>query len=153
MHRFLVGTLGTAIVLFYAIGSVSLVASDSEWYDSLQKPFWQPPGFVFGAIWPYNFTVLILATWVVATRLSTVHHWVWLASLTLSVAAALTWAQLFYGPHAFLASGLALLAASLLTVPLLVLSFRASHALGFAVLPYQVWLLLATSLAFGYAAQ
>jgi len=38
-----------------------------------------------------------------------------------------------------------------LTIPLTVLTFRTSVPLGFALMPYQVWLAVATSLAFGYA--
>jgi tryptophan-rich sensory protein len=38
-----------------------------------------------------------------------------------------------------------------LTIPLTVISFRASVPLGLAFLPYQLWLAVATSLAFGYA--
>jgi tryptophan-rich sensory protein len=34
-----------------------------------------------------------------------------------------------------------------------IITFRASMPLGFALLPYQVWLALATSLAFGYASR
>jgi tryptophan-rich sensory protein len=78
---------------------------------------------------------------------------VWIASLALSVVAALSWAYLFYVPHSLYASGFALSVATLLTVPLVVITFRASMPLGFALLPYQVWLALATSLAFGYASR
>ncbi|MFZ9533077.1 MAG: tryptophan-rich sensory protein, partial [Ilumatobacteraceae bacterium] len=80
-------------------------------------------------------------------------HVVWLASLALSVAAALFWAYLFYVPHSLLASGFALTAATMLTLPLVVLAFRTSVPLGLALLPYQLWLAVATSLAFGYAAR
>jgi len=72
-------------------------------------------------------------------------------SLALSVAAALAWAWLFNVPHSLTASGFALTAATLLTIPLTVLAFRASVPLGLAFLPYQLWLAVATSLAFGYA--
>jgi len=34
-----------------------------------------------------------------------------------------------------------------------VLAFRASVPLGFALMPYQVWLAVATTLAFGYASR
>ena len=67
--------------------------------------------------------------------------------------AALTWAWLFYGPHSFFASGLALVTATVLTIPLLVIAFRVSPVLGIAFLPYQLWLAVAASLAFGYAAK
>lgn len=153
MNRVIVGVLGTAITAIYAVSSGQLVATDTQWYRSLPKPAWQPPGIVVGLIWPYNFAMLIAATWIVANRLSNTHHLVWLASLTLSVAAALAWAWLFFKQHLLFASAAALVFATLFAIPLLVISFRASPALGFAFLPYQLWLALATSLAFGYAAQ
>jgi tryptophan-rich sensory protein len=153
MSRNLVGVLGTIIIAMYAIGSGRMVATDAEWYRSLPRPAWQPPSSVFGIIWPYNFAMLITATWLVASRLSNTNQLVWLISLALSVVFALTWAWLFYGPHLLLASGFALVLATAFTIPLLVIAFRASPILGFAFLPYQLWLAVATSLAFGYAAK
>ena len=153
MTRIAVGILGTALIAIYAIGSGRLVATDTQWYRSLSKPAWQPPGIVVGLIWPYNFAMLIVATWVVANRLSSTHQLVWLISLALSVSAALSWAWLFFTPHSLLASAVALVLATLFTLPLLVISFRASFALGIAFVPYQLWLALATSLAFGYSSQ
>lgn len=152
MNRNLVGVFGTVIVAIYVIGSGRMVATDAEWYRSLPRPAWQPPSGVFGIIWPYNFAMLVTATWLVANRLSSGNQVVWLISLALSVVAALTWAWLFYGPHLLLASGFALVLATLFTIPLLVIAFRVSPVLGFAFLPYQLWLAVATSLAFGYAA-
>ena len=153
MTRALVGGVSTAIVIAYAIGAGRWVSTDANWYRSLTKPPWQPPDVVFGLIWPYNFVMLAVAGWAVAARESRTEHVVWLASLALSVVAALTWAYLFYVPHSLIASGFALTAATLLTLPLVVLTFQASTPLGLALLPYQVWLAVATSLAFGYASR
>ena len=153
MSRNIVGILGTTIVAVYAIVSGRWVSTDAQWYQSLPRPAWQPPGFVFGIIWPYNFVMLIVATWIVASRLSNTSKLIWLISLTLSVIAALTWARLFYVPHSLLASAFALVLATLFTIPLLIIAFRASRLLGFAFLPYQLWIAIATSLAFAYAAQ
>ena len=153
MSRNVVGVLGTVIIAIYAIGSGRLVATDAEWYRSLPRPAWQPPSSVFGIIWPYNFAMLVVATWLVAGRLSTANQMIWLLSLALSVTAALTWAWLFYVPHSLLASGFALVLATVFTVPLLVIAFRVSPVLGLAFLPYQLWIAVATSLAFSYASQ
>ena len=153
MSRNVVGVLGTFIVAIYVIGSGRLVATDAEWYRSLPRPAWQPPSSVFGIIWPYNFAMLVVATWLVAGRLSTANQMIWLLSLALSVTAALTWAWLFYVPHSLLASGFALVLATVFTVPLLVIAFRVSPVLGLAFLPYQLWIAIATSLAFSYASQ
>ena len=150
MSRNVVGVLGTVIIAIYIIGSSRWVATDAQWYRSLPRPAWQPPSSVFGIIWPYNFAMLVVATWLVANQLSTENQMIWLLSLTLSVIAALTWAWLFYGPHLLLASGFALVLATVFTIPLLVIAFRVSPVLGIAFLPYQLWLAVATSLAFGY---
>ena len=153
MKHTVVGIIGTAFVAIYAICSGRWVSTDAEWYRSLPRLAWQPPSSVFGIIWPYNFAMLITATWLVASRLSNTNQVVWLISLALSVVSALTWAWLFYGPHLLLASGFALILATVFTIPLLVIAFRVSPVLGFAFLPYQLWLAVATSLAFGYAAK
>ena len=112
MSRNVVGVLGTVIIAIYVIGSGRMVATDAEWYRSLPRPSWQPPSSVFGIIWPYNFAMLVTATWLVTSRLSTGNQMIWLLSLALSVTAALTWAWLFYGPHLLLASGFALVLAT-----------------------------------------
>ncbi|MDA2956560.1 MAG: tryptophan-rich sensory protein [Actinomycetota bacterium] len=153
MTRALVGGVSTTIVVAYAIGAGRWVSTDANWYRSLTKPPWQPPDVVFGLIWPYNFVMLAVAGWAVAGRESRTEHVVWLASLALSVVAALTWAYLFYVPHSLFVSGFALTAATLLTLPLVVLTFQASTPLGLALVPYQLWLAVATSLAFGYASR
>jgi tryptophan-rich sensory protein len=153
MSRNIIGILGTAIIAVYIFGSGRLVTTDQQWYRSLPKPAWQPPSIVIGLIWPYNFALLITATWIVANRLSSTQQLVWLISLALSVAAALVWAWLFFKLHSLPASAVALVFASLFTIPLLVISFRASPALGIVFVPYQLWLAVATSLAFSYASQ
>ncbi|MGA1419207.1 MAG: TspO/MBR family protein [Ilumatobacteraceae bacterium] len=153
MTRGLVGGLGTIIVLIYAVGAGRWVSTDAGWYRSLERPPWQPPDVVFGLIWPYNFVMLGVASWFVAGREQRTDQVVWLVSLALSVVAALTWAYQFYVPHALTTAGFALTAATLLTLPLIVVAVRVSLLLGVALVPYQLWLAVATSLAFGYASR
>ena len=153
MMRGLVGGVSTLIVLVYAIGAGRWVSSDPGWYRSLTRPPWQPPDVVFGLIWPYNFVMLGVAGWMVAAREQRTEQTIWIVSLALSVAAALTWAYQFYVPHALTTAGYALAAATLLTVPLVVVGFRTTTWLGVALVPYLLWLAIATSLAFGYASR
>ena len=153
MTRGLVSTASTIIVIIDIVGAGRWVATDADWYRSLNSPAWQPPDFIFGLIWPYNFAMLIVAGFVVASRDSQTEQIIWLASLALSVTAALLWAWLFYVPHSLQASGFALGAATLLTLPLVVVAFRASPLLGLALVPYQILVAIATSLAFSYAAR
>ena len=153
MTRATVGVVSIALVVVYAIGAGRWVSSDAGWYRSLTRPPWQPPDVVFGLIWPYNFVMLGVAGWLVAGRSPRNEQIAWITCLALSIVAALVWTWLFYVPHELRASGFALAAATLLTVPLVVIAVRASAPVGTALVVYLGWLAVATSLAFGYASR
>lgn len=143
--------IGIALVLIYAIGSGIWVSSADSWYRSLNSPSWQPPDWVFGVIWPYNFVVLGLTAFLVGQRLSKATTITWLAFLAVSVLSALTWAFLFYQPHHLKAAAACLVMAALLNIPVILVAFKASPGVGIALIPYQIWLLLAAGLSIEYA--
>lgn len=141
----------TALVVGYIVGSGLWVTTGDAWYRSLEQPPWQPPGAVFGIIWPYNFAVLIAAGIAVALYGSPVARTVWLVGLALSVAAALAWARLFFTSHSLWPAAIALIAAAVLTVPIVVAAWNTRTWAGAILLPYNVWVALAASLSVGYA--
>jgi tryptophan-rich sensory protein len=104
-------------------------------------------------IWPYNFAVLGIASYQVSRSLTRIESITWLVFFGLSIAAALTWAYQFYVPHNFLFASIALTSAAVLTLPVLLLAFRASMAMGLLLVPYQIWVAIAASLAWGYLAK
>jgi tryptophan-rich sensory protein len=128
-----------------------LVTSGDDWYRSLKQPPWQPPSAVIGIIWPYNFAVLIAAGIAVALSGSLAARTVWLVGLALSVAASLAWARLFFASHSLWPSALALIAAAVLTVPIVVAAWNTRTWAGAILLPYNVWMAVAASLSVGYA--
>jgi tryptophan-rich sensory protein len=149
--RLFAALASTALVLGYAVGSGLWVSSGDGWYRSLVRPSWQPPDAVFGLIWPYNFLVLGITGWIVANRGSTADRTAWLCSLAVGVAGALAWARLFYVSHSLWPAAAALAVAAVLAWPLVVVAWRAAPVLGLALVPYAVWVAVATSLAAGYA--
>ena len=148
--RTIAAALGIAILLVYIIGSGLWVNTGDSWYANLSKPSWQPPSFIFGLIWPYNFIVIGIASVLVAQRASKTVTTIYLSLFALSVIAALTWAFQFYRPHNFLASAIALTATAVLTIPLTYIIFTISLPMAIAYLPYQVWVAVAASLSWGY---
>jgi tryptophan-rich sensory protein len=143
--------LGIALVFIYAIGSGVWVSTSPGWYSTLVRPPWQPPDFVFGIIWPYNFVMLGIAAFNVAQSLNRNQTLVWLGFFAASVAAALTWAYQFYVPHNLTVAAIALVLAALLTLPVLYLTFKASLLVGLLLVPYQIWVIIASTLAWGYS--
>jgi len=151
--KLITAAIGILFVFIYAFGSGIWVSSSPGWYASLNRPPWQPPSSIFGLIWPYNFIVLGIASYQVAKSLTRIENITWLVFLGLSIVAALIWAYQFYVPHNFLIASIALTSTAILTIPLLFLTFRASITMGLFLLPYQIWVAIAASLAWGYLAR
>ena len=149
--KFVAAVLGIVLVLIYAFGSGVWVSSSPGWYASLNRPPWQPPAFIFGLIWPYNFIMLGVAAFNVAQSLNRIQTISWLVLFALSITAALTWAYQFYVPHNLTFAAIALGVAALLTIPVLYLTFKASLLVGILLIPYQLWVVIATTLAWGYS--
>ncbi len=149
--RVLASVAAVALVVVYAAGSGVWVSANPGWYAGLTRPAWQPPDIVFGLIWPYNFVALAVVGVIVAQRGTPGLVGAWLAVAAASVVCALAWAYLFYVPHQLTASAIALAGAAGLTVVLVALTARATPGGALALLPYLIWVGVATSLAVGYA--
>jgi benzodiazapine receptor len=141
---------GISLVIIYAIGSGIWVSTGDGWYQSLNAPSWQPPDWVFGVIWPYNFVVLGIASFLVSQRLTKTSIAVWLVFFAASVACALLWAYQFYQPHNLGIASIALSSAALLTIPLMAVAHQASLPIFLALLPYQGWVITASFLSWSY---
>jgi len=143
-----VGIVG--VVAVYAGFSARWTADGSRWYSSLPRPSWQPPDVVFGVIWPLNFVALVVSGVAVALQSQPGDSLRWLALLAASVALALGWAHEFYVPHRLGRAAWLLAGAAVLTWLLVVVTARAVPWAGWVLVPYALWLTVATSLAVGY---
>ena len=144
--------IGLVLLVIYMVGSGIWVSTNDGWYRSLNAPSWQPPDWVFGVIWPYNFLMIAVSIFQVA-KASPTTRLVYLIAFGLSVVAALTWANQFYVSHNLYVAAFALLCVPLLTLFVTALTFRSSILVGFLLLPYQVWVSIATLLSFSYASK
>ena len=149
--KLVASSIGVAIVLIYVVGSGLWVNTGDGWYRGLNQPAWQPPDFIFGIIWPYNFIVLGYAAVIVSNRLGAALVATYLIVFAISVACALTWAFQFYRPHNLEAASTALTCVAVLTIALVVIASRASWPLAFALMPYQIWVSIASFLSWSYA--
>ena len=144
------GIIGIVLVFIYAIGAGRWTTTGSSWYRSLNAPSWQPPDFIFGIIWPYNFVILGVAAVTVANQLTTPKTITYLSIFALSIICALTWSYQFYGPHNLSLATAALVATAVLTIPMLYLIYQASVGVFIATLPYQIWVIIASYLSYTY---
>lgn len=128
-----------------AIGGIfSSKGVPSDWYQGLEKAPWTPPGWVFGFAWTaimICFSIYMAYVWPgVENKMSLIG--LYLAQWLLNVA----WNPSFFYYHQV---GPALLIISLLTVVIacmLILYWGELAYRSALILPYLVWLVIATSL-------
>lgn len=140
------------ILNFAALGLGSYLMNGgvvSEWYSNLNKAPWTPPGWVFGAAWTsimicfaiYMAYVLELSQSPKSVIVLYVIQWI------LNV----SWNPVFFDFHL---TGFALVLIILLTFLVIYFAFKYYSILGLKsllILPYAVWLIIATSLnAYAY---
>ena len=148
--KLILSAIGIGLVFIYALGSGLWVNTGDNWYRSLTAPAWQPPDFIFGLIWPYNFIVLGIAAYTVANKLSTATALIYLSIFAISIICALTWAYQFYRPHNLSVAAIALALTAITTLPMLFIIYQASIGLFIAVIPYQLWVVTASFLSYNY---
>lgn len=142
--------VAVAIVIVYAVGSGRYVSTNSAWYFSLNAPPWQPPNAVFGLAWTYNFLALAVVGVLLALRAEARTVVAYLTVFAVSVVLALAWSYLFYVPHQLVAAAIALSLCAIATIPMVVIAFSQQQLLGWLLIPYQAWLVIASSLSWGY---
>jgi tryptophan-rich sensory protein len=118
-----------------------------DWYASLAKPAWTPPGALFAPVWTALYLAMGIAAWMVWRRGGRSRAPA-LALYLVQLALNALWSYLFFGLHrpglAFL--DIALLWAAILSV--LFLFWRVKAVAGALILPYLLWVSFAACLNF-----
>lgn len=145
------GTAGGALAVFLVLciggGAASgLATPPGEWYASIAKPSWTPPGWLFGPVWTALYAMMGVAAWLLWRRRADRTARRALACFAVQLALNFAWTPAFFGlrsPGLALAIIVALLGAIAATV---VASWRASRAAAWLLVPYLAWVGFATAL-------
>ena len=136
-------------VLFLVIGGIissSVNSSLNVWYNSLNKPFLNPPNFVFMPIWTLLYISLAVFIWMIDRQpqnplvIQAKKLFVWQLVLNF------LWTPIFFGMQNILAGLIVLLIIDFLVFRLINISYQISKVATLIILPYFCWLLFATYL-------
>jgi tryptophan-rich sensory protein len=119
-----------------------------EWYASLKKPSWNPPGWVFGPVWAALYTMMAVAAWLVWRRGGFAAQRRSLGVFLVQLALNAAWTPLFFGLHQ---PGLAFAEIVLLWLAIVatITVFRpVSSAAAWLLAPYLAWVSFAATLNF-----
>jgi tryptophan-rich sensory protein len=114
-----------------------------EWYAQLEKPFFNPPGWLFGPVWSALYVLIGVAGWLVWRRArGSLPVKLWWAQLILNF----SWTPVFFAAHqigAALAIVIALLA---VIVAFVATAWRRDRAAAWLFVPYAAWVTFASLL-------
>jgi len=141
------GALALFLVACIGGGAASgLATPPGEWYASLAKPAWTPPGWVFGPAWTLLYMLMALAAWQVWRRRAATDVRMPLALFAMQLALNLAWTPIFFGMQR---PGLALVEIVLMLAMILATTasfVRVSRTATLLMLPYCAWVSFATAL-------
>lgn len=122
---------------------IGLLTLPGEWYASLQKPWFNPPDWLFGPVWTLLYVLIAIAGW----RCWAVDRHgramaIWFAQLALNF----LWSPIFFGaklPSAALVVILLLLVA---IAAFIAVVWQKDRSAGLLFVPYALWVAFATLL-------
>lgn len=129
------------LAILAAAAAASLMFPPGQWYESLAKPTWNPPSWLFGPVWTLLYILLGVSAWLVWREPGVepgVHKWAWAAFATHAVL-NLAWTPLFFGLRE---PALAFVDISLLWLSVLWLTMafgRISPLAGYLLMPLVLW--------------
>src|SRR5690625_857995 len=122
---------------------IGMITAPDEWYAALNKPFFTPPGWVFGPAWTLLYILIAIAGWRLWRRAhSSRAMQLWWVQLGLNF----TWSPIFFSAHLI---GLALVIVLLLLVTIvgfIALSWRRARVASLLFVPYAAWVAFASVL-------
>ncbi|KFE52447.1 tryptophan-rich sensory protein TspO [Pseudomonas syringae] len=128
-----------------AAAATGIIFKPGAWYDSLQKPRFTPPNWVFPVAWT---TIYLLLAWA-AYRLTLLPGSetvlaLWAAQIALNT----LWTPVFFGANRI---GVAMVILALLWIVvaiMVVMALRLNIVTGLILFPYLLWLSVAAALNF-----
>ncbi len=131
------------------LGQLATQASIEDWYPSLNKPWFNPPDWIFGPVWTVLYVLMGISAGIVWSK-GFYHKWVKIALYHFAFQLLLNgfWSVLFFGlkePFWALLDIIALFVILLFTIKWFKL---VNQTAGYLLIPYAVWVLFAAVLNF-----
>jgi len=139
---------GLFVTFLAACGAASATGAmfePGEWYKSLSKPVWTPPGWVFPLAW----SVLYLCMAASATRVAVLpDNGQAMAFWALQIAFNTLWTPVFFGLHRMRAAMVVMLGLWLSVAATMLAFFSLDTWAGLLFVPYLAWVTIAAALNF-----
>lgn len=132
-----------------AVGFIASTWSPGEWYQTINKPSWTPPNWVFGPVWTLLYIMMGVAAWLVWREFGFSGAKVALGVFFVQLALNFLWSYLFFGIRSPAAAFIDLAFLWIAILVTIVLFWSRNTVAGALLLPYIAWVTYAGSLNLG----
>ena len=138
------------VVAIELLGALSGWASKSGygngWFDSLQKPFFMPPGWTFGVVWPILYAMLGVALAMILVEPTSPRRKLALILFVAQLVLNFLWSPIFFAAHDITLAQWVIFIMAAIAAAAAGQFVRIRKAAGLLMLPYLAWLVFAATL-------
>ena len=139
-----------SLVIVFAAGGIGTIFTLSQiptWYATLTKPSWAPPNWLFGQVWTTLYILMAIALFLV-WREGLNREDVRLAILIFAVQLVLNvlWSVIFFGYNSLLGGLVVVIILWIVILANIIVFYRVSKPAGLLLLPYIIWVSIASYL-------
>lgn len=91
------GALITFVVLNVLAASSGAIFQPGDWYDSLAKPWWRPPAWLFGPAWTVLYIMIAVSGWKVWHAAGPGEAWLPMTVYGVQMVLNAVWSGIFFG--------------------------------------------------------
>jgi tryptophan-rich sensory protein len=128
-----------------AAATTGAVFQPGEWYDSLEKPNWTPPNWVFPVTWTVLYVLIAVAAMRVALLPENSYA---LAFWALQIALNTLWTPIFFGLRRLKTGMIVIIFLWLSVAGTMLAMFQIDTVAGVLFVPYLIWVTIASALNF-----
>ncbi|WP_321500294.1 TspO/MBR family protein [Breoghania sp.] len=142
MRRWIVLALFIVCVLGAGMG-MGFLARPTEWYESLAKPAFAPPNWVFGPVWSVMYVLIAIAGWRTFERNKFGKSMkLWVGQMLVN----LTWPVFFFGFQDPYRAFILIILTTALVLWYTIENWSRDRIAAYLFTPYTLWLFYATAL-------
>ena len=136
--------------LIVLLGSASGLLSGSgygnAWFDALVKPFFMPPGWAFGLVWPILYLLMGISLAMVVVEPASPRRRVALVLFFVQLALNFAWSPIFFAGHDIFLAKWVIFVMAAVAAPAARQFFVLRKTAGLLLIPYLAWLVFAATL-------
>ena len=149
MMRNKAGALVLFLLACYTVAFVAGVMTRPEittWYESLAKPAWRPPNWLFGPVWTLLYGMMAVAGWRVWGAPQSKWRTLGLRVFGAQLAVNFVWSRVFFNLHRIGLAVVVIFTLWLLLALFVGVTWKFERGAAFLFLPYLLWVSFAAAL-------